>query len=101
MAKTINADALMAAWPRATDEQKAAAMAALTGATIPANGCGMFPRVISAAETARLCNLSPRSLRSYARRGLLRPAYFGGSQKRSWGYSAASVRDFLQRACGE
>lgn len=35
--------------------------------------------------------------RSYARRGLLRPVYYGGSS-RAWGYHADSVRAFIENA---
>ena len=81
----------------ATPAQKAAALAALRGeATIPADG-GPFPSVMSAQQVARVTNLSTRSLRSYARRGLLRPVYFGGSS-RAWGYHASSVRQFIESA---
>ena len=97
MSTSIKADDLIAAWPQATDAQKAAALAALRGeATIPADG-GPFPSVMSAEQVARVTNLCPRSLRSYARKGLLRPAYYGGSS-RAWGYHADSVRAFIENA---
>ena len=50
-----------------------------------------------AQQVARVTNLSTRSLRSYARRGLLRPVYYGGSS-RAWGYHADSVRAFIENA---
>jgi len=87
----------LAAYLAATPAQKAAALAALRGeATIPAGGAP-FPSVMSAAEVSRLTNLCTRSLRSYARRGLLRPAYYGSSS-RAWGYHADSVRAFIESA---
>ena len=50
-----------------------------------------------AQQVARVPTLSTRSLRSYARRGLLRPVYYGGSS-RAWGYHADSVRAFIENA---
>jgi hypothetical protein len=93
----ITSDALFAAWPNATDEQKLAALAVLQGAsTVPASA-GPFPAILSPERAAELTNLTTRSLRSYARKGLLQRAYFCGS-KRSWGYSAESVRQFIEGA---
>jgi hypothetical protein len=81
----------------ATDEQKLAALAVLQGAsTVPA-AAGLTDSILSAAEVARLTNLTPRSLRTYARRGFLKPAVFCGG-KRSWGYSARSVQEFIDGA---
>ena len=94
-----NAEDLMSAWPRATEEQRANALAALTGESSPAAGSN-FPSVLSPRRVAELTSLSTRSLRDYARRGLLRPAYVGGAKKRCWGYSAASVRAFIENAIG-
>ena len=87
----------LAAYLAATPAQKTAALAALRGeATVPAGGAP-FPSVMSAEQVARVTNLCPRSLRSYARKGLLRPVYYGGSS-RAWGYHADSVRAFIENA---
>ena len=90
-------DDFLKAYLTATPSQKEAALAALRGeATVPAGGAP-FPSVMSAEQVARVTNLSTRSLRSYARRGLLRPAYYGSSS-RAWGYHADSVRAFIESA---
>lgn len=97
MQKTTTTEALLPAWMNATDEQKLAALAVLQGAsTVPASA-GPFPAILSAERAAELTNLTTRSLRTYARKGLLQRAYFCGS-KRSWGYSAESVRQFIADA---
>ena len=54
--------------------------------------------MLSAETVAELTGLDKRSLRSYAARGMLRRAYFGGRGKRAKGYTEASVRAFILNA---
>lgn len=100
-AKAIITAALAAATaadPNITKEQAQAAIAVLDGATA-AGLADPTPigRILSPQAVAELTNLTTRSLRSYARRGEIKRAYLG-SGKRCWGYTEASVRDFLKRA---
>ena len=90
--------ALLAADTGMSAEERTALLDALEGkpATVTAAPAPM-PSVLSAAETSRLTNLSPRSLRTYARRGLIKPCYYAGST-RAWGYHADSVRNFIASA---
>jgi len=59
-----------------------------------------MPRVISAKELAARANVSTRSLRRYARQGLLQTAHFA-TGKRGWGYTEESARAFLKRASAQ
>lgn len=90
--------ALLAADTGMSADERTALLDALDGkpATATATPAPM-PSVLSAAETSRLTNLSPRSLRTYARRGLIKPCYYAGSN-RAWGYHADSVRNFIATA---
>lgn len=97
MQKATDTDALLRAVLNAPEDRRLAALAVLQGAsTVPASA-GPFPAILSPERAAELTNLTTRSLRSYARKGLLQRAYFCGS-KRSWGYSAESVRQFIEGA---
>ncbi len=89
----------MQAYLAATDEQRAAALDALQGRTSAGLArCEPIPRILSAEAVAELTGLDKRSLRSYASKGKLRRAYFGGAGKRSKGYTEESVRAFIEAA---
>ena len=90
--------ALLAADKTATKAERDVVLAALDGRQ--AERLTAFPSILPAADVAKLTSLSTRSLRSYARRGYLRPAYFAGSS-RAWGYHADSVREFILRSAKE
>lgn len=81
----------------ATEEQRAAALAALQGRTAAGLADDTpIDRILSPEAVAELMNTTTRSLRTYARRGEIKRAYLGGD-KRSWGYWESSVRDFMKR----
>lgn len=92
--------ALLAADNSATTAEREAVANALNG-RVPAESHeakpAPFPAVMSAAEVAKVTGLSVRSLRTYAARGHITPAYFAGSS-RAHGYDAASVRKFIESA---
>lgn len=90
--------ALLAADTAMSADERTALLDALEGKSATATAApAPMPSVLSAAETSRLTNLSPRSLRTYARRGLIQPCYYAGSH-RAWGYHADSVRNFIATA---
>lgn len=85
----------------ATDEQRRAALDALQGRTAAGLTSGEpIPRILSAEAVAELTGLDKRSLRSYAAKGQLQRAYFGGEGKRAKGYTEESVRRFISAAGG-
>ena len=91
----------MQAYIGATDEQRRAALDALQGRTAAGLASGApIPRILSAEAVAELTGLDKRSLRSYASKGKLRRAYFGGEGKRAKGYTEESVRAFIAAAAG-
>lgn len=93
----ITSDALLRAVLNAPEDRRLAALAVLEGASAVPASAGPFPAILSPERAAELTNLTTRSLRTYARKGLLQRAYFCGS-KRSWGYSAESVKKFIEDA---
>lgn len=97
MQKATDTDALLRAVLNAPEDRRLAALAVLEGASAVPAAAGLTDSILSAAEVARLTHLTTRSLRTYARRGFLRPAVFCGG-KRSWGYSARSVQEFIDGA---
>jgi hypothetical protein len=93
----MTTEEFMQAYLGATEEQRAAALAALQGRT--AAGLANpepIDRILSPEAVAEILNLTTRSLRSYARRGEIKRAYLSGN-KRGWGYWESSVRDFQKR----
>ena len=90
--------ALIAADTAMSADERTSIIDALEGKPATATAApAPMPSVLSSAETARLTNLSPRSLRTYARRGLIKACYYAGSN-RAWGYHADSVRNFIATA---
>ena len=92
--------ALIAADNGATKAEREAVENALNGQTATAQTvptAAPFPAVMSAEQAAQVTGLSPRSLRTYAARGHLTPAYYAGST-RAHGYLAESVRRFIESA---
>lgn len=86
------------AYLHATDAQRAAALDALKGNTAAGlTSDKPLPRVISAKALAEIANVTTRSLRRYAKQGLLKTAHFA-TGKRGWGYTEESARAFLERA---
>lgn len=88
--------------PTLTAERQAAAIDALDGKSIAGivNAAPM-PRILSTKQTAELLNISPQSVRSYARRGYIRRVYLGDAKKQAVGYSEESVRDYLEKITGD
>ena len=84
--------ALLRLDPSITPETVKAGIAVLDGKATNALDAAPLDRVLSRAEVARLLGVTPRSVTSYARRGLIRPCRFGLGGKRSVGFSADSVR---------
>ena len=78
-----------------TKEQADNAIKALSGKTDPAP----IGRLFKTTETARLCGVTTKTLRSWARAGLLVPVY-GSGRKQRVGYTEASVRAFLEGRSG-
>lgn len=89
--------ALLAADAGMSADERTALLDAIEGKATASTAPAPMPSILSAAETSRLTNLSPRSLRTYARRGLIKPCYYAGST-RAWGYHADSVRNFIATA---
>jgi hypothetical protein len=89
--------------PTLTAERQAAAIDALDGKSLAGivNAAPM-PRILSTKQTAELLHISKDSVRYYARRGHFRRVYTGeGKGKRAIGYSAQSVRDYLEKITGD
>lgn len=85
-----------------TAEMQQAALYALDGATAAGlTNSAPIPRILNADTVAELTGLDKRSLRTYAARGQLRRAYFGGDGKRAKGYTEESVRAFIAAASGQ
>ena len=83
--------AVMAADTTITKEQADAALRALSGKTDPAP----VGRLLKTTEAARLCGVTTKTLRAWARAGLLVPVYAAGMKQRV-GYTEASVRAFVE-----
>lgn len=86
--------------PGATPAGKEALGMVLNGQMPVAQGTPVadtFPTVMSAEQVAAVTGLCPRSLRTYARRGCIKAAYYAGSS-RAHGYLAESVKNFIQEA---
>lgn len=85
-----------------TADKLAAALDALDGKSLAGivNAAPM-PRILSTKQTAELLNISPQSVRSYARRGYIRRVYLGDAKKQAVGYSEESVRDYLEKITGD
>lgn len=93
--RKISADMLIAAWPTATDEQRANALAALTGETTPTNEAQAADRAITRKEAAKLLGVHPKTVSCYARRGLIRRLALGAGGERAFRFSLKSVTDLL------
>lgn len=91
--------AVVTADPTVTPERVKNALAALDGVTAADMGLARsepIPRVLSAETVAELMNVSTRSLRTYARKGLIRRASFKDGTRAN-GFWESSVRDFLRK----
>ena len=82
--------AICAADPTLTPEQIDAAITALTNKPKQT-----APRAYSAKEAAGLLGVSRRTVRAYARRGLLTPIRAGSKGARAHAYTGASVEKLL------
>ena len=83
--------AILATDPTITTEQRKKILSALdrdgeTDAT---------PRGYRPREVARMLGVTPRTVRQYAKRGLLTPLYVGGAKERCSLYSSTSVKALL------
>ena len=85
--------------PTITAELQQAALDTLDGVTAAGlTNPEPMPRILNADTVAELTGLDKRSLRTYAAKGQLRRAYFGGDGKRAKGYTEESVRAFIAAA---
>lgn len=82
--------AICATDPTLTPEQIDKAIAALSHRPKPS-----APRAYSAKEVADLLNVSRRTVRAYATRGLLTPIRAGSKGERAFAYTGMSVEKLL------
>ena len=89
--------------PTLTADRQAAALDALEGKSLAGIvDSAPMPRILSTEQTAELLHISKDSVRYYARRGHFRRVYTGaGKSKRAIGYSAQSVRAYLEEITGD